>query len=48
MSTAYLVVLGEREAIAWVLREQRMAFPRTPRAEVAALVPGDNLFLYSP
>lgn len=47
MSTAYLLVLGDREAIAWVLREQRMAFPSTPRAEVRALAQGDRLYLYS-
>lgn len=47
MGTAYLLVLGDREAIAWVLREQRMAFPRTPRADVAALAPGDRLYLYA-
>ena len=47
MGTAYLLILGEREAIGWVLREQRMAFPATPRAEVAALAPGDRLYLYS-
>ncbi|RUL93712.1 hypothetical protein [Verrucosispora sp. FIM060022] len=46
-SGAYLVVLGEREAIWWVLHEQRMAFPATPRAEVARLAPGDRLFLYA-
>lgn len=44
---AYLVVLGDREAISWVLHEQRMAFPATPRAEVAALAAGDHLFLYA-
>lgn len=38
MSTAYLLILGDREVIAWVLGEQRMAFPRTPRAEVAASI----------
>jgi hypothetical protein len=47
VSTAYLLVLGDREAIAWVLREQRMAFPSTPRAEVRALAQGDRLYLYS-
>jgi hypothetical protein len=41
------MILGDRDAIAWVVREQRMAFPRTPRAEVAALAPGDRLYLYS-
>lgn len=44
---SYLVILGEREAIAWVLREQRMAFPPTPRREPGALEPGDRLFLYT-
>jgi hypothetical protein len=43
----YLLILGEREAILWVLREQRMAFPSTPRAEVAALATGDRLLLYT-
>ncbi|HEX6968478.1 MAG TPA: hypothetical protein VF174_06685 [Micromonosporaceae bacterium] len=47
MSRSYLVILGERDAIRWVLREQRMAFPATPRAEVAALAAGDRLFLYA-
>ncbi|MEH0985733.1 hypothetical protein [Micromonospora sp. CPCC 205556] len=47
MSRSFLVVLGDREAIAWVLREQRMAFPATPRAEVAALAADDRLFLYA-
>lgn len=47
MSTAYLVVLGERDAIRWVLEQQRMAFPATPRSEVAALSPGDQLLLYA-
>jgi hypothetical protein len=43
----YLLILGEREAISWVLREQRMAFPSTPRAEVAALAVDDRLLLYT-
>lgn len=47
MSRSYLLILGERDAIAWVLREERMAFPATPRAEVAALAVGDRLFLYA-
>src|SRR4051794_4998457 len=47
VSRHYLLILGEREAIAWVLREQRMAFPSTPRAEVAALAVGDRLLLYT-
>lgn len=47
MSRAYLLVLADREAIAWVLREQRMAFPSTPRAEVRSLTAGDRLYLYT-
>ena len=43
----YLLVLGEREAIRWVLTNQRMAFPATARAEVTALREGDELFLLS-
>jgi hypothetical protein len=47
VSGSYLLVLADRDAIAWVLREQRMAFPVTPRAEVSALAVGDRLFLYT-
>jgi hypothetical protein len=47
MSQAYLVVLGERRAIGWVLREQRMAFPARPRSEVRMLAAGDRLYLYA-
>lgn len=47
MSTAYLLVLGERTAIRWVLEQERMAFPATPRTEVRALRPGDQVFLYA-
>ncbi|PNH86115.1 hypothetical protein CXZ05_03160 [Arthrobacter sp. AFG20] len=43
--TAYLLVLDEREAILWVLLNEQMAFPATPRREVSALRPGDELFL---
>src|SRR5262245_6430447 len=42
----YLLVLAEREALAWVLRHSRMAFPARPRRrEVMALKTGDDLFL---
>ncbi|MDV6012288.1 hypothetical protein [Haloechinothrix sp. LS1_15] len=43
----YLLVIGDREALGWVLTEQRMAFPDMRRAEVRALTPGDTLFLYT-
>jgi hypothetical protein len=41
----YLLVIGEREALAWILRERRMAFPGTTRREVDSIVVGDRLFL---
>lgn len=44
-TSAYLLVLGEREAILWVLLNERMAFAARPRREVSALQPGDELFL---
>ena len=34
---SYLLVLGERQAIVWVVREERMAFPATRRAELGRL-----------
>lgn len=43
----YLLVIGDREALGWVLAEQRMAFPGFERAEVRALAPGDTLLLYT-
>src|SRR6266545_6047215 len=46
-SESYLLILADRQAIAWVLREQRMAFPRTVRAEVNQLATGDELFIYT-
>jgi hypothetical protein len=45
VSASYLLVIGEREALAWILRESRMAFPATTRREVDRLQVGDTLFL---
>lgn len=42
-----LLVLGERAALAWVLTEQRMAFPAHRAREADALRPGDPLLLYT-
>lgn len=42
---AFLVVLGEREIVAWVLTEQRLGFPSTHRPEVDKVAVGDELFL---
>ncbi|MFC5747974.1 hypothetical protein [Actinomadura rugatobispora] len=47
MTESYLLILGDREAIAWVLGEQRMAFPRTARAEIERLTVGDELLIYA-
>lgn len=44
---SYLLVVGDREALGWILTERRTAFPSAGRSEVAALRPGDELFLYT-
>ncbi|MCX5267445.1 hypothetical protein [Streptomyces sp. NBC_00199] len=44
---SYLLILGEREAVAWVLRHQRMAFPARRRAEVGQLEAEDELLIYT-
>ena len=42
----HLIVLGERDALRWVLRERRMAFPPYRRSAAQRLQPGDPLLLY--
>lgn len=44
---AHLLILGEREAIAWVLGQQRMAFPPNRARDASALQRGDPLLLYT-
>lgn len=44
---SYLLILGERGAVAWVLRESRMAFPPTRRAEIDRLAAGDELLIFT-
>src|SRR6187401_3413296 len=46
-SATYLLVLGDRAALAWVLKNERMAFPDYRRAETRALKVGDRLLLYT-
>jgi len=46
-SVTYLLVLGDRAALAWVLKNERMAFPDYRRAETRALKVGDRLLLYT-
>lgn len=43
----FLVPLGDRDAISWVLRERRMAFPRTRIDAADRLEAGDRLLLYA-
>ena len=47
MSRSYLLVIGDAAPLAWVLAEQRMAFPALRRSEVAALEIGDELLIYT-
>ncbi|WP_217572633.1 hypothetical protein [Streptomyces sp. GbtcB7] len=44
---SYLLVLGERQAVAWVLRRQRMAFPARRWIEAQRLELGDELLIYT-
>lgn len=45
--TSYLLVIGDREALGWILTANSMAFPSDKRTEVATLRQGDKLFLYT-
>ena len=46
-AAAHLLVIGDREPLAWILREQRMAFPVHRGTEARTLAPGDLLLLYT-
>jgi hypothetical protein len=43
----YLLILGDRDGLAWVLRNRRMAFTESRAAEIRELRSGDRLFLYT-
>lgn len=43
----YLLVIGDREPLAWILTEGRMAFPARRSRETSQLSEGDRLFLYT-
>jgi hypothetical protein len=45
--TSYLLVIGDREALGWILSAGRTAFPSPRRSEVRSLNKGDELFLYT-
>ena len=47
MSRSYLLVIGEATPLAWVLAEQRMAFPAIRKSQAAALDIGDELLIYA-
>jgi len=47
MPRYYLLVIGEAVALAWVLAEQRMAFPALRRSQAMALETGDELLIYT-
>jgi hypothetical protein len=44
---AWLLVIADREALAWVLRERCMAFGRHRAREARALAPGERVFIYT-
>ena len=44
---SYLLVIGDRAALAWVLSQGRMAFPEYRRYDAIALHSGDELLLYT-
>lgn len=47
MSASHLLIVGERQALAWILSTERMAFPSYRAREVASLAIGDELLLYT-
>jgi hypothetical protein len=47
MPRNYLLVIGEAVALAWVLAEQRMAFPALRRSQAMTLEVGDELLIYT-
>lgn len=47
MPRHYLIVIGDAAALAWVLAEQRMAFPARRRSQAMALEVGDELLIYT-
>jgi hypothetical protein len=44
---AYLLILGHRQGLAWVLRNKKMAFSAARSSDGKRLVIGDRLFLYT-
>jgi hypothetical protein len=44
---AHLLILGDRDALKWVLRNERMAFEVHRRNDVSRLAVGDTLLIYT-
>jgi hypothetical protein len=44
---AFLLVISDREALGWILREQRTAFPAERQRMAWSLEPGDRMVLYT-
>jgi hypothetical protein len=47
LMNSYLLPIADREPLAWILAEQRTAFPAGRAREAKRLERGDRLFLYS-
>lgn len=47
VAQAYLLILGSRDGLAWVLQKERMAFRQANASRAERLEPGDRLFLYT-
>jgi hypothetical protein len=45
--SAWILVIGDRDSLAWVLAEGRTAFPATRARAVQRLKAGDKLFIYT-
>lgn len=45
--SSYLLPISDREPLAWILNEERTAFPSYRRAHASELEAGDRLFLYT-
>lgn len=43
----FLLVIGDREPLAWILTEEAMAFPAHRLREVSGIERGDRFFLYT-
>lgn len=46
-ASTYLLILGDQDGLAWVLKNRQMAFTENRAVEVSALKPGSRLFLYT-